>query len=145
MSKPESGLYSEVIRKVLVGRAGKAPNANQVAEAALQIWHQMATWLAPVIGVRGVEVLFSRSLHLTSRTFPQLILAEDQQRDNAALLASFKVCLVSSGTSDAIAVGSSLLVTFTELLSTLIGKSLTEQLLRPVWTTPLPTSEQETE
>lgn len=145
MAKPERELYGEAIRKILVSGAGKTPDARQVAETTLNIWQQMATWLAPVIGVRGVDVLFSRALYLTSKTFPQLMIAEDQQRDNAALLENLKVCLVGSATGDALAASYSLLVTFTELLSTLIGKSLTEQLLRPVWTTALPTPEEETE
>lgn len=145
MSKPESELYSELIRNALIGRAGKSPDAGDVAEATLHIWHQMVTWLAPVIGVRGVEVLFSRTLHLTSRTFPQLIIAEDQHRDNTSLLVSLKVRLIEGNKpNDAIEASFCLLVTFTEQLSILIGKSLTEQLLRPVWTLPSPTSEQET-
>ena len=37
-----------------------------------------------------------------------------------------------------------LMVTFTELLSTLIGDSLTKRLLNPVWALPSPTSAQET-
>ncbi len=146
MSRPESELYSKVIRKALIGRAGKSPDASDVAEATLHIWRQMATWLAPVIGVRGVEVLFSRTLHLTSRTFPQLIIAEDQHRDIISLLASLKVRLIEGNkTNDAIEASSCLLVTFTELLATLIGKSLTEQLLRPVWKLPSAPPEQETE
>jgi hypothetical protein len=39
--------------------------------------------------------------------------------------------------------GFALLATFTELLATLIGESLTERLLDPVWTPPKPAAEQE--
>ena len=140
----KSDFYSEAIRRVLISRAGTAPDAGMVAEATLNIWRQMAAWLAPIIGIRGVEVLFSRALQLTSRAFPCLVITGDQG-DSAALLASLKANLAASATNDAMEAGHALLVTFTELLSTLIGESLTRRLLSPVWAFPSPISEQETE
>jgi len=146
MSTLKSELYREAIRRALMCRAGTPPDASVVAEATLNIWQQMVAWLAPVIGARGVEVLFSRSLHLMSSAFPWLVIAGDHG-NNVALLASLKARLADSETNDAIEASYTLLVTFTELLSTLIGESLTERLLRPVWAHPPPTSTsaQETE
>ena len=144
MSTQKSALYREAIRAALMCRAGNAPDASMVAEATLNIWHQITAWLAPVIGARGVEVLFSRSLHLTSSAFPWLVNAGDHG-DNAALLAGLRACLTGSAANVATEASYTLLVTFTELLSTLIGESLTERLLRPVWALPSPTSAQETE
>lgn len=141
---PQGDFYGEAIRRVLVSRAGTAPDAGMIAEATLNIWRQMAAWLAPVIGTRGVEVLFSRALQLTSRTFPCLVVTGDQG-DSAVLLASLKANLTASATNDAMEAGHALLVTFTKLLSTLIGESLTSRLLSPVLTFPSPISEQETE
>lgn len=116
-------------------RAGNAPDASVVAEATLNIWHQMDACLAPVIGARGVDVLFRRSLHLTSKAFPSFAIAREHE-DNAALLASLKARLAGSQRSDALAVSLALMVSFTELLSILIGKSLTQRLLRPVLALP---------
>ena len=144
MSTPKSQFEREAIREVLMFRAGKPFNSIVVAEATLNIWQQMATRLIPVIGERGVEVLFSRSLHLTTRTFPRLEIAADHG-DKAALIANVKAQLASSGSNDAIEASCALLGTFTELLSTLIGASLTERLLGPVWTLPSPISVQESE
>ena len=138
----KSDFYSEAIRRVLISRAGTAPDAGMVAEATLNIWRQMAAWLAPIIGIRGVEVLFSRALQLTSRAFPCLVITGDQG-DSAALLASLKANLAASAEPAAFHQGITL--TFTELLSTLIGESLTSRLLSPVLTFPSPISEQETE
>jgi hypothetical protein len=129
---------------VLKFRAGTAPDAGMVAEATLNIWHQMATLLVPIIGTRGVEVLFNRSLQLTSRSFPRLVIIGDNG-DNAVLLATLKENLAVSATNDAMEAGHALLVTYTELLSTLIGDSLTKRLLSPVWEFSSPISEQETE
>jgi len=140
----QSDSYSEVIRKVLISRAGTTPDAGMVAEATLIIWRRMAALLAPVIGVRGVDVLFSRALQLTSKAFPCLAIA-GAQGDSAVLLANLKAKLAANATNDAMEAGHALLVTFTELLSTLIGESLTERLLSPVLASPAPISEQETE
>lgn len=140
----QSDFYRETMRRVLKIRAGTSPDAGMVAEATLYIWRQMATLLAPIIGTRGVEVLFNRSLQLTSRTFPRLVTIGDNG-DNSVLLANLRDNLAAGTTKDAMVAGHALLVTFTELLSTLIGDSLTKRLLSPVWAFPSPISEQETE
>jgi len=140
----QNDFYSELIRKELISRAGTAPDVGMVAEATLNIWHQMATWLAPVIGARGVDALFSRALQLTSRDFPCLVITGNEE-DRAVLLANLKANLTASANNDAMEAGHALLVTFTKLLSTLIGESLTKRLLSPVLAFPTPISQQETE
>jgi hypothetical protein len=59
------------------------------------------------------------------------------------LLAHFKQCLQTRTPADALAASNTLLVTFTELLESLIGKSLADRLLDPVWTIPSPPNKQE--
>lgn len=130
--------YSETIRRALT-----APDAGKVAEATLNTWNKMEALIAPIIGTKGVEVLFNRSLQLTSRTFPCLVITKDHE-ESTALLASLKANLAASDTNDAMEAGHALLLTFTELLSTLIGDPLTKRLLSPVWTLLSPISEQET-
>ena len=132
----------EAIRRTLVQRAGGAANASAIAEATLSTWRQMATRLAPMIGARGADVLFGRSLHLTSKAFPWLAIIGDHA-DSAASLASFKACLETRDSAAAAEAGYALLTTITELLETLIGESLTERLLGPVWAPPLPVFEKE--
>ena len=138
-----SGLRRQAIRTTLAHRAGDAPDASAVAEATLSTWHQVAARLAPVIGARGVDVLFSRALHLTSTAFPWLAMA-GVHRDNPAPLASFRACLEARETAVAAEASYALMVTFTELLATLIGESLMERLLGSIWASPPPASEQET-
>ncbi len=60
-----------------------------------------------------------------------------------ALLAGLQARLAGCETALAIEASAALLVTFTELLDSLIGESLTERLLAPIWASPLPVSEQE--
>ena len=131
--------YRETIRITLARRAGEAPDASAVAEATFSIWHQVAARLVPVIGVRGVEVLFSRSMHLTSAAFPWLAIAE-VKGGSGALLESVKTRLAGHEADTATEAGYTLLVTFTELLTIYIGESLSERLLGPVWVSTPPVS-----
>ena len=142
MPTGESNLLHEAIRTRLGQRAGHLPDANATAEATAAAWRQVAMRLAPVIGARGLDVLFSRALHQTSATFPWLAFAVDRG-GSASPLPSLMVCLAGQPTSTAAEASYTLLLTFTELLATLIGKSLTTRLLAPVWTGPLLPSEQE--
>lgn len=132
----------EAMRRTLTQYAGEAPDANAIAEATLNIWRQVATRLTPVIGVRGVDALFSRSLHVTSKTFLWLSMVGNNGNSNTRL-ASLKLRLASQETATAAQASDALLVTFIELLATLIGESLTDRLLVPVWMPRLPASEQE--
>jgi hypothetical protein len=131
-SKNPEGLR-ESIRKTLAHRAGKSPDASIVAGATISIWNEISTLLEPVFGRRGVYVIFRRSLYLASKDFALLALNEDTE-DNSALLANLNARLASQDTENAATEASYiLLVTFTELLTTLIGEPLTERLLHSVW------------
>jgi hypothetical protein len=125
----------EAIRTTLGQRAGRLPNADATAEATAAAWRLMATQLAPVIGARGLDALFSRALHQTSVEFPWLAVAVDRG-GSASPLPSLMVCLTGQLAANAAEASYMLLLTFTELLATLIGDSLTTRLLAPVWAPP---------
>ncbi len=137
-------LWREAIQKTLAHRAGDAPDASTVVEATASTWRQVAALLTPVIGERGVDVIFKRALSLMSKAFPWLDFGEENG-DSAALLESLRLQLAGRDTATAAEAGCTLIVTFIEILTTLIGESLTERLVSPVWPSPLPPSEQETE
>lgn len=134
----------EAMRRTLAQCAGEAPDASAIAEATLNIWRQVATRLTPVIGVRGVDALFGRSLHVTGKAFPWLVATAGNDGDGAARLVGLKARLASQGPAAAAEASHALLANFTELLATLIGAPLTERLLAPVWLPPSPESERET-
>jgi hypothetical protein len=133
--------YRQAIRITLARSAGEATDATLVAAATLSIWELMAAKLEPVIGTTGVDVLFIRALHLTSSVFPWLAIAETQ-RESAVL--HVKKQLAEHETDAASEAAYTLLVTVTELLSTLIGVSLTERLLARVWVPSSRVSKKET-
>lgn len=119
----------------------KEPGA--VANATIQTLRQVNIILTPVIGEVGVNVLFKRSLHLTSRTFPWLTIAENHG-DTGDLLASLSACLADRNRNEAEEASSALLVGFTELLTSLIGDSLVYTLLGSLRASLAPSSNQET-
>jgi hypothetical protein len=130
------------IRATLALRAGRVPSADTTAEATASTWRLVTEQLAPVIGARGLDVLFSHALHQTSAAFPWLEVAVDRG-GSASPLPSLMVCLAGQQTSIAAEASYTLLATFTELLATLIGESLTTRLLGPVWADPSLPSGQE--
>ena len=125
-------MYREAIRRTMARHVGGTPDASAVAEATLRTWHQMVAQLAPVLGARGVDALFNRSLQLTSATFPWLASAQSD-RPGVAPLAGLKALLETRDSTAATEACHALLVTFTELLASLIGEPLTERLLSPIW------------
>jgi hypothetical protein len=135
-------MLHEDVSRILAQRAGAYATANAVAEATVSTLHQAAVQLASVIGAKGVHVLLRRSLHLTGKTHPWLAVSTE---DNgiATLLAGIEARLAGQPTAAAMEAGTVLLVTFTVLLVSLIGESLTRSLLAPIWPAPAAESEQE--
>jgi hypothetical protein len=107
-------------------------DAGQVADAVASIWRDIDQALHPIVGHRGVLALYNRSLALASVHHPWL--AAGHLGALAAIDASaLRAALVQQPPAEAAAGGSALLQRFRELLSSLIGASLTDRLLRPVW------------
>ncbi|MEO8411237.1 MAG: hypothetical protein ABI478_11770 [Propionivibrio sp.] len=132
----------ETIRRRLAQRAGVGADSPAIAEAALGAWGQIADALVPVIGTRGVDALFSRSLHVTARVFPWLAI-ETGEAGGSVLLGIIKARLAANEPLEAAATNQALLVNFTALLSSLIGESLSESLLEAVWISPAAEDQQE--
>jgi hypothetical protein len=97
----------------------------------VSVWRDIDTALAPIIGHRGVAALFGRSLHLTRADYPWLAAQNENTLDRIDF-ASLQSTLSERTSTDVVAFNDALLRKFVELLSNLIGVSLTECLLRPV-------------
>jgi len=120
------------IFRTLSGPSGVVPEAGLVADVAQSTWQNVTDALEPIIGTRGVDALFDRSLHLTSDTFPWLY-GIREQAEIPTPLTGLRTCLAERDANTALAASLALLGTFTELLSDLIGRGLTHRLLDPVW------------
>ncbi|ROM94687.1 hypothetical protein BK658_18955 [Pseudomonas brassicacearum] len=88
--------------------------------------------LTPIIGQQGGAALYRRSLHVCASAHPRLAVIWDRLPAGMDLTALTFV-LVEQSEADALFFGEVLLTTFYELLTTLIGPSLTARLLRGVW------------
>lgn len=139
MPTTDNNSFQHAIRRTLEHHSGNGGDARSIAETTIGTWRKMSDRLAPVIGAKGVDILFRRSLQMTGITFRWLEIAEDH-KDNADLAASILTRLSKRKAEAAAEAGYTLLLTFTELLATMIGKSLTKRLLLPVWDPPSPES-----
>ncbi|RYZ90455.1 MAG: hypothetical protein EOO68_24565 [Moraxellaceae bacterium] len=116
-------------------RAAQQASVGQIATAAATTWREIDTALSPIIGQRGVNALFKRSIHLTKVIHPSLATV----RETLILPGEFTLLhamLVEESNTQAVLINSALLNTFHELICNLIGESLTRQLLHSVVDTP---------
>lgn len=113
-------------------RSRDGANNARLADAAVSQWEAIDSALAPIIGGNGVAALYHRSLYLNAKTHPWL--AHERSADAFAMdLAALRILLANRDAGEAAAGSSALFQTFTELLASLVGASLTERLLGPVW------------
>jgi hypothetical protein len=116
----------------LARRVGDIADLAKTVHAIISTLQDTDAALSPIIGEQGVVALYRRSLHLCASTHPRL--AGTYGSEPAALdLIALKSLLVEQSEVDALFFGEVLLTTFYELLTKLIGPSLTARLLRDVW------------
>jgi hypothetical protein len=128
MQRPES----DGIAAHLEHGAGATADPALVGAKVAATFRAINDALSPIIGHRGVAALYRRSVHLASVTHPWLAGAHEEV--HVALdLVPLAAVLAQQTTAQAVAGGTRLLQTFHSLLTSLIGPSLTERLLRPVW------------
>ena len=120
------------IRSMFARLARDRADATGVADVAVSIWRAVGSVLSPVIGQPGVAALFKRSIDLTRVLHPCLAPVANSVPDPGAL-AALRTVLAAQSQPDALSANAALLRNFHDLLTSLIGASLTERLLRPVW------------
>ena len=109
--------------------------ARAVADAAVVQWNAVAQALVPIIGQSSVTMLYRRCLAgvgIERTWLPAVTAADLPENDWTVLHAS----LSRQTPKEASAACASLFVAFRGLLGSLIGPSLTEQLLHPVSSLP---------
>ena len=113
----------------IVARGG---NSADIAHAAREVWQHIDASLSPIIGPRGVAALYRRSVHLLRRDHPSLdaLHPEAVAADHFAELQRASDLQPPDGALD---MNAAMLETFRDLLTKLIGASLSERLLRPAW------------
>ncbi|MDB5802559.1 MAG: hypothetical protein JWL63_3498 [Rhodocyclales bacterium] len=110
----------------------KTADAVQIADAMVSTWLEIDAALRPIIGQGGVAALYKRTLYLTAPTHAWL--ASTHEGVHAPMdLTTLKGVLAQQSNADAAAGSRAILHTFNELLTSLVGPSLTERLLRSMW------------
>lgn len=99
-----------------------------VADSALSTWRQIEDALSPIVGQGGVAAMFRRGQQLTLATHTWLPTTATDTEPLTALHAA----LLQQTPADARAAQAALLQNFRDVLSRLIGASLTDRLLQPV-------------
>lgn len=105
---------------------------ENVADAAINVWKLMATQIISLVGESGFDSLYARSVFLTQSTYPWLAadlpLSASYQR-----FTLLKSSLEQQPPTLANTANHLLLITFTDILATLIGEQLTTRILRSAW------------
>lgn len=135
LDMPLTSLDESRWRSTVAHHAPEGAGPAQIADGIVLIWLDIDRALHPVIGMRGVVALFDRSLHVTSTHFPWI--ADNHQRGLPELECSaLKAALRGRTPVEASAAGLALFIVFHDLLASLVGPSLTVELLRSVWIQP---------
>ena len=102
-----------------------------VVDVSIRLWEQLATELNQIIGERGVESMYARSLHPSQRQFSWLTLHPQQAL--AAAMTALRASLQGQADSAACAASTAMLMHFINTLILLIGELLTNSILLKAW------------
>ncbi|MEI8267271.1 MAG: hypothetical protein WCI59_16195 [Betaproteobacteria bacterium] len=106
--------------------------ANLVADEVVQLWGRLEGALRPVVGTRGVAALYGRSLQLAAALHPCLAKAESGSW-KLMDLTLLRLQLASQTVDEAVQAGLDHLGQFDQLLGSLIGNTVKDQILAPAW------------
>jgi hypothetical protein len=109
-----------------------ARSADKVADASISLWAQMAAQIISIVGEGGFNALYARSVHLTQSTCPWLT-ASSLPPQTEHRFAKLKLNFESQTPAQAREANRVLLLTFTDILASLIGEQLTTRILCSAW------------
>ena len=122
---------SDLLRQQII-KSLMAQQPEKVADAAINLWEQMATQIISIVGKGGFNSLYARSVFLTQSTFPWLA-ASSLSPQTDCRFAELKMSFEGQTPAQASEANSLLLITFTGILASLIGEQLTTSILRLAW------------
>lgn len=125
MTKAESELHRVI-------RAKLSQRPDVCAEVTQQLWQSLAAQLVLIIGDAGFKSLLHRSLHLCGEQFPWLLPVNTSlQRD--AVFLELSTRLAAQDVLQSMEASIRLLQLFIDILTVLIGDSLTTGIVRSAW------------
>lgn len=139
-----TNLRHQAIRRTLGQLCAADSGTAAIVQANRALWREVTAQLAPMIGDRGIDAMVSRSMELATPQCPWLGPA-GKRIGSLGPLAGFQACLEGCDPPAATEASVALLVAFTDLLAAMIGASLTDRLLDPIWAAPPPGAAKESE
>lgn len=112
--------------------AALARHPGPVADASLQLWRKLAPDLISIIGELGFDTLFARSVRLAQLEHAWIRQAGDALHGND-LFAQLQQSLQAQDAAQSSQASLLLFAIFFDLLTSLIGESLTNHLVRSAW------------
>jgi hypothetical protein len=108
------------------------PQFTDSIDADLYLWETLSDQIILIVGESGFNALFARAVFLTQSSFPWLTanLPSDQAENRFAELI---MTLKAQSAEQASNANRQLLITFTDILASLIGEDLTIHLLQAAW------------
>jgi circadian clock protein KaiC len=107
-------------------------HAGKGADDAIILWEKLATEVVWIVSDSGFNSLYARSAFRVQATFPwiamDLLSAQNEHR-----FAELKRCFAGQTGAQVCAANTLLLITFTDLLASLIGEELTVAICRTAW------------
>ena len=125
----------QMISRLLTEKPGGQDDAVALAEQVLWLWERIAFHLTPLIGVTGFQTLYARAVHLASPHCPGMTACPPGLPIDT-LFRTLKQDLCALDHCGAERCGNVLLNTFTDLVESMIGEVLMEQILRSAWIGP---------
>jgi hypothetical protein len=118
--------------RTLSRHVGSPAGSGELAASAQRAYADLARVSIPLIGEGGVDALTGRTLHLAQRQYPWLAQTRGPEQADASF-AHVVRCLERQDPAVAAEAAGAVIATFTGLLVTFIGESLTARLLRQAW------------
>jgi hypothetical protein len=122
-----------LIKSLVIQPHDKAADA---VDAAINLWEPMATEIISIVGEEGFNSLYARTLFLNRAAFPWLSASSDPLQIDQRL-ADLKASFEKQTPAQVGEANNSLLITFTDILASLIGEQLTTRILCLAWNTDI--------
>ncbi len=116
----------KIIRRLVLQR----PDA--LGGVSVSLWERLASELISITAQGGFHSLYSRSVHLAAATFPWIVTGRQLQTAGSRF-SGLQASLEGKEFIEASEASITLLITFVDILATLIGESLTTSILRSAW------------
>ena len=123
----------DMLRHLLIKRATTQRHENGL-DAGVDLWRQMAAQLILIIGSGGFDSLYARSLYLGRATYPWLGAGSAPSETDHAF-SDLQTSLQMQSPTLARDANCLLLITFTDILASMIGERLTTRILDSAWAT----------